>query len=487
MSIFSYTFFVLWAVSIILYYTIARGRQWHLLFIMSLVFYGCSITKAPFALIFVSIITYSGAAWIVNARKGGKISERTIKWCRWVISGLSLSVLVIGPVTGWFAMLGNSYFTLKAVSYLTDVDRDETNYERNFFFYLLYLIYLPTILQGPFNRFAQFKENLSERVLFDYTRFMHGIQRFLWGAFKKLVLSVRLEQIGTYVAGDWAGQSGLSIGIGVIAYSLWFYTDFSSYMDMMLGVSGTFGIALPENFRHPYFSRSIAEFWRRWHITLGGVLRDYVMMPFIQSKQGRALRKHFKKYGKNAGKLAPVLVGTFLVWISTALWHGLTWNYLIWGMYYCLIISCSLVLERTYEKIKDRLHVDSSSKGYVFFCMVRTWGLLFIANVILQVHNFEEFCIIFRQLLGRSFLTGGYVTLSVLGWGQQDAVVLVAGLLLLLLVSVLEERNTNVLEMIDKWILPIRWVAYYVLLFSVLLFGAYGSYYDAGQFLYMQF
>ena len=487
MSIFSYSFFALWIICVIAYYTIARSHQWFLLFIMSLVFYACSITKAPFALIFVSIITYSGAVWCVHARKSGKISEKAIKYCRWIISGLSISVLVIGPITDWFAMLGNSYFTLKAISYLIDADRNEKNCERNFFFYLLYLVYLPTILQGPFNRFLEFKESLAERIEFDYTGFMHGIQRFLWGAFKKLVLAARLEQIGTYVFSDWSSQSGISISVGVVAYSLWFYTDFSSYMDMMLGVSGTFGIALPENFRQPYFSQSIAEFWRRWHITLGGVLRDYLMMPFIQSKQGRNLRKHFKKYGKNAGKLAPVLVGTFLVWFSTALWHGLSWNYMIWGMYYCMIISCSLVLEGTYEKIKDRLRINSSSKGYALFCMVRTWGLLFVANIILQIHSFKEFFTIFHQLIGRSFFSGGYISLSVLGWGKQEVIVLIAGLLLLLLISVLKEKNKNILEIIDKQVLPVRWAVYYVLLFSVLLFGMYGSQYDAGQFLYMQF
>lgn len=368
-----------------------------------------------------------------------------------------------------------------------DADRDERNCEKNFFFYLLYLVYLPTILQGPFNRFPQFKESLAERIEFDYTGFMHGIQRFLWGAFKKLVLAARLEQIGTYVFSDWSSQSGISISVGVVAYSLWFYTDFSSYMDMMLGISRTFGITLPENFRQPYFAQNISEFWRRWHITLGGVFRDYLMMPFIQSKSGRSLRKYFKKYGKNAGRLAPVLAGTFLVWISTALWHGLGWNYLIWGMYYCFIISCSLVLEGSYEKIKGRLRIVNSSKAYTLFCMVRTWSLLFTANVILQVHNLREFLAVFRRLIGCSFLDGAYVSLSALGWIRQDAFVLAAGLLILLWVSILKEKNKDVLEIIDKQILLVRWTVYYALLFSVLLFGMYGSQYDAGQFLYMQF
>ncbi|MBD5549665.1 MAG: MBOAT family protein [Lachnospiraceae bacterium] len=384
-------------------------------------------------------------------------------------------------------MLGNSYFTLKAISYLYDVERDERNCERNFLFYLLYLIYLPTILQGPFNRFVQFRENIADRIQFDYTGFMHGIQRFLWGAFKKLVLAARLEQIGTYVSGSWESQSGISIIIGIVAYSLWFYMDFSGYMDMMIGVSGTFGVVLPENFRQPYFSKSTAEFWRRWHITLGGVFRDYIMMPFIQSGTGRKLRKYFKKYSKTAGKLAPVLVGTFLVWSATALWHGLTWNYLIWGMYYCAIISSSLVLEGAYSKIKKRFRISENTKWYGVFCMVRTWCILLGANMILQVNDFSEFGVIIRQLVGRSFWIGGYGSLEALGWIKQDAVVLLIGLLMVLLMSAAKEKNVDVFEVVDRQVLPIRWIVYYILFFAVLLFGMYGSKYDAGQFLYMQF
>lgn len=469
-----------------MYYTIARRYQWLLLLCMSLVFYTYSITKVPVVLILVSILTYCGAVWIADGKYRGR-SEKTIQRVKQVIAAACIIFLIANSTTKWFFMLGNSYFTLKAISYLYDVDRDEKSYERNFLFYLLYLIYLPTILQGPFNRFAQFRENFADRIQFDYTGFMHGIQRFLWGAFKKLVLAARLEQIGTYVSGSWESQSGISIIIGIAAYSLWFYMDFSSYMDMMVGMSGTFGIALPENFRQPYFSKSIAEFWRRWHITLGGVFRDYIMMPFIQSGTGRKLRKYFKRYNKRAGKLAPILAGTFLVWICTALWHGFTWNYLLWGMYYCIIISGSLVLEEAYGKIKKRLHISDSSKGYGVFCMVRTWCLLFAANLILLVNNFSEFRVIIRQLVGYSFLIGDHVSLAALGWIKQDAIVLVAGLLILLAVSIAKEKSIDVLVMIDRQILPVRWLIYYILFFAVLLFGMYGSQYDAGQFIYMQF
>lgn len=487
MNIFSHDFFFLWTAGIMLYYTIAKHRQWILLLFMSIAFYVYSVTEVPVVLLLVSILTYTGALWITESGKKKEQSEKKIRLARRFITGICIAALIAGSAAGWFAMLGNSYFTLKAISYLNDADRDAQNCERNYFFYLLYLIYLPTVMQGPFNRFAGFRESLAEKISFNYTEFMHGLQRFLWGGFKKLVLAARLEQVTVYVYGNLDTQSGLSVIIGTIACSLWLYTDFSGYMDIMLGMSRTFGITLPENFRQPYFSRSIAEFWRRWHITLGALFRDYIMMPFIQSKQGRSLRKHFKKYGKNAGKLAPVLAGTFLVWLFTSLWHDFSWKYLIWGMYYCVIICVSLILEGTYAEIKQKLSIREDSKIYAAFCMMRTWVLLLVPNMILQVQSFKEFYTAVRQIAGRSFFIGDHISLSVLTWTGQDAAVLGAGLLVLLFISAGKEKNVNILDWLDNRILPVRWGIYYLLIFSVLLLGMYGSQYDAGRFLYMQF
>lgn len=174
MNVFSYHFFVLWLVSLILYYTIAGSRQWMLLLLMSLIFYVYSITKVPVVLISISLLTYIGAVAIVRERKKTETAEAGLKWFRRFISGACIVILMTGSVTNWFALLGNSYFTLKAISYLNDAER-EGKCEKNYWFYLLYLIYLPTVLQGPFNRYAQFKESLAEKISFDYTEFMHGL------------------------------------------------------------------------------------------------------------------------------------------------------------------------------------------------------------------------------------------------------------------------------------------------------------------------
>ena len=139
MNLFSYEFYALWAVSILLYYTVARNHQWFLLLLMSLVFYTYSISKAPVILLLVSILTYGGVAAITHIRKRKEISESKRKRLKWPIEGICIAALIVGSTTDWFALLGNSYFTLKAISYLNDVDRDERSFEPNFFFYLLYI------------------------------------------------------------------------------------------------------------------------------------------------------------------------------------------------------------------------------------------------------------------------------------------------------------------------------------------------------------
>ena len=156
-------------------------------------------------------------------------------------------------------------------------------------------------------------------------------------------------------------------------------------------------------------------------------------------------------------------------------------------MYYCVIISGSLVLEGRFTRLKQRLHITESSKIYTAFCLMRTWMLLLVANVILQVKSYGDFFMVVRQILGRSFFIGDFINLSALNWLRQDAVILGIGLLLVLAVSIGKEKNVNILAFIDHQVLPVRWLIYYILLFGILLFGMYGSQYDAGQFLYMQF
>lgn len=490
MNIFSSTFFLLWIVGVALFYTVFRKFQWPLLLCISIALYTVSIQRFPIVLIVVSLLTYLSSVFIHRHKGKSDTTDKRLKVLKNVIVISCIVILAVGRTTSWFEVLGNSYFTLKAIGYLIDCERyeGEDYYEKNIFFYIFYLIYFPSVAQGPFNRYRDFRQQFkSDPVSFDYVRFMHGIQRFLWGAIKKLVIIPRLNDISTFAYSDIVDKSGITLLIGLIAYALYFYIDFSSYMDMMIGVSETFGIGIPENFRQPFFSTSISEFWRRWHITLGGWFKDYIMMPFIQSKAGRGLKDRFKKYGREAARNVPLVIGTLLVWVATGLWHGTGINYILWGMYYCIIIASSLILEQKYRAVKKKLKINDKVWGYKLFGIIRTCFLVLIANLILVTEQLQDIPIVLGKTVGRGFFNGTMISIENLGWIRQDAIVLCAILGLLLWVSILKERGKDVLLCIDRIILPVRWVVYYLMIFVVLYFGRYGVGYDTSNFLYTHF
>lgn len=455
--------------------------------LLSLYFYVRSIDRVPLVLLGVSIVTYCGLRVMEREHtRGEKAAAKRVKWISRIIILIDLGLLAAGRTTNLFAMLGNSYFTLKAIGYVMDVEREQAKYEHNYFRLLLYFIFFPTVAEGPFNRYTDFHTNLQEKAVFNYTAVMHGIQRFLWGAFKKLVISERIRLFVDYIYSDLEHAGGIMIVAATVGYAIQIYTDFSGYMDMMLGVAETFGIHLPENFKRPYFSSSVSEFWRRWHITLGQWFRDYAMYSFVMSKSGRKLGKSMKKISKKAGKLAAPVVGTILVWICTGVWHGFGGNYLLWGIYYGVIMCFALILEDVYGRMKEKCHIHEDSPGFRIFGMIRTWIVILFANVIIRCASLAQVRTALHKLMFDFKNTGG-ITLAQVGWGRSDVVILLISCTVLLTVSIMQEKGIHIRAALDRRNIVIRWLAYYFLLFGVLLFGLYGTEYDASTFLYMQF
>lgn len=487
MQVFSCEFLLLWGTILLLFYVKKGKRQWVFLLVGSLYFYIRCISAPPIVLVVVSISSYVISCLIQSERfKQRENAEIIKKQLKWMSILINLSCLVFGRVTNVVALLGNSYFTLKAIGYVIDVERGNEEPAESYFKFLLYLIFFPAVSQGPFNRYAEFAGHFKQRILFNYSEFCHGLQRFLLGCFKKLIMAERLALIVKYVYSDLENMPGLGILLATVAYALQIYMDFAGYMDMMLGVAMTFGIKLPENFARPYFATSVSEFWRRWHITLGHWFRDYVMYGFIMSKHGRRLTKFAKKKSKKWGKVITPAVGTILVWLCTGLWHGFHLSYLIWGIYYGLIICFSLLLEPVYEEMRKRWNINIKSRVYQGICMIRTWCFVLIADMMIRVNHLGDLETIGKQVLYR-FGDIRKAYFQSFGWTMQDYVIVLLGGLLVIILSHLEERGQAVLQIVDRQSLLVRWGIYYAMFFFVLIWGMYGSGYDTSQFLYMQF
>ena len=207
--------------------------------------------------------------------------------------------------------LGISYYTFMAISYALDVYWKRYKAEKNFLCYAVFLSYFPHVVQGPIDRYNEFKEQIKEGVPFKSENLAHGAQLALWGFFKKLVIADRIGMLCSGVFGSWESYSGTWIALAVVVYSIQIYTDFSGCIDIVRGESEMFGITLRRNFNHPYFSKTMGEFWRRWHMSLQEWFKDYVYFPVSASAFTKKIKKFFK--AKNLKRAEELFASCFPV------------------------------------------------------------------------------------------------------------------------------------------------------------------------------
>ncbi len=386
--------------------------------------------------------------------------------------------------------LGISYYTFSTVGYVLDVYWERYPAEKNFFKYALYVIYFPHILQGPIARYNKLGVQLFEEHRFDYKRVTFGIQLILWGFFQKIVIADRLSIFVKSVYDSYEDKIGSILVVATLFYAVQIYTDFSGCVDIAKGVSQIFGIELEDNFHQPYFSQSVAEFWRRWHITLGAWFKDYLCMPVAVAGWVKNLsQKARKKWGKQAGKNTVTLISLAAVWLCTGIWHGTGFNYVIWGLWQGGIIAISTLLEPKYKVWKDALHIKDSNKAWQLFRILRTFVLTgIIPRVITRAPSLQGAVVIFKRMLTQfdfKVFTDG--TLFEYGLSNYDFYVALISILILFLVSLAKEYNISIREMIAKRNIVVRWAVYYLAFFLIVVFGIYGPGYDASSFVYMGF
>lgn len=524
MQLLSYSFVLLWALTFAVYYLVPVKKQWYVLLVSGILFYMTALRGFPLNLLLTALTTYYCGIYLKNSLQQQKEQEAVCQnkeekkalkeqfekkrkriqllyfifnlgllvFYKYAMLAVPVLEALAGETPGFLEKvtmpLGISFYTLTAMGYIIDAGRENCQVETNFFKLLLFLFYFPAITQGPFNRFANMKEQFGKEHRMDYGQMVRGIQRFVWGAFKKLVIA---DRIGIFVdnvyGGDIAQTAGSILACATALYMLQLYADFSGYIDMAMGVSETFDIALPENFKRPFFSKSVAEFWRRWHITLGTWFKDYVMFSFVMSKAGRKLGKNCRKKWSSCGKHVVPIIGTMLVWFLTGAWHGRTVTYLLWGIYYGVIMSISLVLEPQYEKWKAKLRIGTG-KGYAFFCMARTWLVVFVADMIIRsgsvAQAWEIFVSFFTRLHPGLLLSK---TVTSYGLNKYEFLILAAALLIWLAVSIGEEKGQDIRAFLAAKPLAVRLICYYGIVVFLLVTGIYGGNYDTAVFMYQSF
>ncbi len=511
MGITSFYFLCFFTVMLILYYSIPHKLQWGLLLLCSILYYLLSGQGVLILYPVVSVTAcYAGSRLLAETPEENEKRRRGILFVTilvnigilvvlkyvnfgiYTIDGLARlfgSSRTLIESVDFLVPLGVSFYTFSLLGYVIDVYYGIAKPQRNFLKLALYGMYFPVIISGPILKYREHGEQFFTPHTFDYRKVAFGLQRMLWGFFKKLVIAERLGIFVDTVYGDYTGYPGAYIWAATICYAFQLYTDFSGCMDIVLGMSESFGILLPENFQTPFFARSVAEYWRRWHITLGIWMKEYVFYPVLRTRFFTNLNKSLKgKFGKKKGKQYATFAAMFILWLTVGIWHGGDWKFVIGsGLLHWFYIVMEELLETPCQKAMARLSVNGSGKVVNGLRMLRTFFLVCIGDLFFRAASVKDAFAMLREsvsVFNPHVLWDGSVLM--LGLDAVEMGITILSLLLLCVVSVLQQKE-GVRERISRKPLPVRWILWYALLFGVILLGCYGPGYSASEFIYQGF
>ncbi len=386
--------------------------------------------------------------------------------------------------------LGISYYTLQSISYIVDVYRGKYLPEKHFGKLALFVSFFPQMVEGPIGRYDELGNQLYEPHKFSYERTKFGIQLMLWGYFKKMVIADRAALFVNEVFANYSNYLGIPIFVAAALYTLQIYAEFSGCIDIVRGTAQILGINMAENFKRPFFSKSVQEFWRRWHITLGTWFKDYIFYPISFSKITQNITSFSKKIFKTSyiAKLIPAIFALFFVWFGNGIWHGASWKYICYGLYYYVIMVLGMIFEPLMNKVLKLLRINKDVFSYRFMQMVRTTVFVIIGMLLFRSSDLNTFVQMFKGIFTRTnleMLSNG--KLFAIGLSQADFVVVIIGAVIMFIVGLLQEREHKLREEISKQNLPFRWILYYAIIFAIIIFGIYGPGYAASDFIYGQF
>ena len=482
MNIVSFGFICFVLVVIGVYYALpARFRpQW--LLVASLFFYLYADFRYILYLAFSVVSTWAGALAISRRKNRASalvtliivLNLAVLAAVKYLPLGFSLLERLLNvrlPEPGLLMPLGISFYTLQAISYLVDVRRGKMEPQKILWRYSLYMCFFPIIMQGPICRYEQLAPQLYESHKLEYDKLKYGVQLALWGFFKKLVIADRAALLVNQVFNIPDDYTGAQILTAILFYTIQLYTDFSGCVDICRGVAAMLGIDLPENFRHPLFSVSIRDFWRRWHISLSSWFRDYVYIPLGGSRRGTV-----RKY-----------VNTLVVFTLSGIWHGAGATFLVWGLLQGVYLVAGSLSLGPRQRLLNRFGVSENSRILRLLRQLGCYLLLSFSLLIFRADRLGQAAhMLFNMVRGFSYCQFIDGSLLAIGLDMADMLALFLSLLVLLAVSLLQEQR-SVRDLIAAQPLLLRWSVYLLGLFSVLIFGVYGPGYSSAQFLYMDF
>ncbi len=521
----SWSFALLVAALVPVYYLVPKRLQKSVLLFANAVFYAFAGWGAFLLLLFTALSAYGFARGIGRLWDGQK-ETLTLHKTDWekpekkayrermehkrrtllvlclvlhfgILFGMKYGAGILGIVNGWFGTawdgskllltMGASFYTFSIMGYVIDVERGKYPAERNPLNVLLFGSFFPILVQGPISRFDTLGETLFAPHAFSRENLEAGLFRIAWGYWKKLIVADRLLVAVKQLIRYPETYNGAFVLLGMLLYAATLYADFTGGIDITIGVGRLLGIRIDENFDRPYFSKNIAEYWRRWHMTLGAWFKEYLYYPVSVSKPLRRLTKAARRLGDGFARRLPVYLATFAVWAVTGMWHGNSWNFLVWGLCNGAILLLSEECSPLYARFHRRFPKLGKTWGYRAFTVIRTVLLLSslrlfdcYATVPETLRAFGSMFTVWNlPLLWR----GG---IQSLGLHFADYAVSFCGVAAMFTVSMVQ-RKGRLLPRLHRWPLWKKLLLFGALVLTIAVFGRYGFGYDAGQFIYNRF
>lgn len=528
MALVSFTFLLFVIVILCIYYLVPGKLQWVVLLASSILFYALSTTPATFLYVLISVISIYLATRHIDqvdkkivATTDDKLKYKlkksrkraylgalilcvgmlaALKYMNFFLGNIRMLASLWGkgtviPEVHWLAALGISFYTLQMVGYLTDVYWGISKYQKNIAKLALFNCYFPQMISGPISRYHELESSLFDVHRFDFKRIYMGGVRVLIGFFKKLVIAEHLLRVTDAMFANPAECSGIFVWIAMALYVIEIYADFSGCMDIIMGVSECFGVYLPENFKTPFCSVTIQEFWQRWHITLGTWLKDYIMYPILRSGLWNKYTKKLKKrWGKTVAKQLPVFSGMLILWLGMGLWHGGGWNYIGEGIWFWLVIVLGQILDPWFKKIEQQLKISTKSKMWYLFSCARTTLIYAVGALFFRAENLKQAFLLLKSAVSPIQLSNSAkqfipVLLMVdesrgtthLIWTMISVLV---GLIIMIVWGKMERNGYSFRDRLAKRGIFANCLIIYILFFMILLLGAYGPGYSASEFIY---
>ncbi len=470
-------------VAFILYWFATRGsliKQNILLLISSYFFYACWDWRFLFLLVFSTLLDY-----YTGLKMSENPSEKSKKFWFWLSIIVNVGFLGVFKYYNFFAAsfanlltgfgfkiniqtigvilpVGISFYTFHGLSYVIDIYKGRIKAERNFIDYSVFVCFFPLLVAGPIERATHLLPQIKNSRTFDYSKTVDGLRQILWGLFKKIVIADNCAIYANQIFNGSSGLSGSTLFIGALFFTFQIYGDFSGYSDIALGTAKLFGIDLLQNFSFPYFSRDMAEFWRRWHISLSTWFRDYLYIPLGGSKGGTWMK----------------IRNTFIIFLVSGFWHGANWTFIFWGLLNAIYIMPSVIFKT------NRNNLDVVARGRFlptfkeFISMFFTFLLTVFAWIFFRSASITDAFIFINNIFSKSLFSVPWFV------GMVNASVLFLLILLFMVVEWLgREKKYAIQNLQIKFSKPVRWAIYISIVFLIGIF----MHTSETPFIYFQF